>query len=83
MASNFAPQPFGKSGITSPITLPNGAVPNAKWLEYIPQLDGITQEGLRIENGMARVSHDPGLGINWDWARLDRMAQPKTIKEGT
>lgn len=58
------------------------AVPNAKWLEYIPQLDGITQEGLRIENGMAHVSHDPGLGINWDWARLDSMAQPKTIKEG-
>lgn len=58
------------------------AVPNAKWLEYIPQLDGITQEGLRIENGMAHVSHDPGLGITWDWARLDSMAQPKIIKEG-
>lgn len=58
------------------------AVPNAKWLEYIPQLDGITHEGLRIENGMAYISHDPGLGINWDWARLVNMAQLKTIKEG-
>ena len=58
------------------------AVPNAKWLEYIPQLDGITHGGLRIENGMAYISHDPGLGINWDWARLVNMAQLKTIKEG-
>ena len=58
------------------------AVPNAKWLEYIPQLDGITHEGLRIENGMAHISHDPGIGINWDWTRLVSMAQPKTIKEG-
>ncbi|KPA20295.1 Mandelate racemase [Shimia sp. SK013] len=58
------------------------AVPNAKWLEYIPQLDGITEETMRIENGMAHVSNDPGLGITWDWERLDALAQPKTIKGG-
>lgn len=57
------------------------AVPNAKWLEYIPQLDGITEDTMRIENGMAHVSNDPGLGIKWDWARLDKIAQPKMIKE--
>jgi hypothetical protein len=29
------------------------AVPNAQWLEYIPQLDPITNSRLRIENGFA------------------------------
>ena len=58
------------------------AVPNARWLEYIPQLDGITEDSMRIENGMAHASNDPGLGITWDWARLDKMAPPKMIKEG-
>ncbi len=57
------------------------AVQNAKWLEYIPQLDEITQEKMRIENGMAHVSCDPGLGVRWDWTRLDSMAQPRTVKE--
>ena len=43
------------------------AIPNAKWLEYIPQLDLITEAGIDIENGIARPSHSPGLGIKWDW----------------
>ena len=43
------------------------AVPNARWVEYIPQLDSITTEGLRIENGRAFPSEQPGLGIAWDW----------------
>ncbi|MCI2400912.1 mandelate racemase/muconate lactonizing enzyme family protein [Aliiroseovarius subalbicans] len=43
------------------------AVQNAPWLEFIPQLDLITSEGVTIENGRARPSADAGLGINWDW----------------
>jgi L-alanine-DL-glutamate epimerase-like enolase superfamily enzyme len=46
------------------------AVPNAPWLEYIPQLDLITTEGMRIENGRAIPSDAPGLGIAWDWAAI-------------
>lgn len=42
------------------------AVPNAKWLEYIPQLDSVTQESMRIEDGLAIPSDVPGLGIAWD-----------------
>lgn len=42
------------------------AVPNAKWLEYIPQLDSVTHEAMRIEDGMAIPSDVPGLGIAWD-----------------
>ncbi len=47
------------------------AVPNAPWLEYIPQLDLITTEGLRIENGRATPSDAPGLGVAWDWAAIE------------
>lgn len=43
------------------------AIPNAPWLEYIPQLDTITKTGLRIEQGRAYPSVQPGLGIDWDW----------------
>lgn len=42
------------------------AVPNARWVEYIPQLDEITTEGMRIENGRAFPSASPGLGIAWN-----------------
>lgn len=48
------------------------AVPNAPWLEYIPQLDLIAPEGPRIENGRAWPSDDPGLGIGWDWDAIAR-----------
>ena len=47
------------------------AIPNAPWLEYIPQLDTITKTGLRIENGRAWPSDEPGLGIDWDWDAIN------------
>jgi len=49
------------------------AVPNARWVEYIPQLDAITGEGMRIENGRAVPSDEPGLGIDWDFDAIERM----------
>jgi L-alanine-DL-glutamate epimerase-like enolase superfamily enzyme len=49
------------------------AVPNAPWLEYIPQLDLIALDGMRIEDGRARPSDAPGLGIDWDWAAIARL----------
>lgn len=52
------------------------AVPNARWVEYIPQLDTITTEGLRIVDGKARPSDAPGLGIAWDFAAIERLAVP-------
>ncbi|GLS17069.1 mandelate racemase [Labrys miyagiensis] len=48
------------------------AVPNARWVEYIPQLDGVTRTGMRIEAGYAVPSAEPGLGIDWDWEALGR-----------
>ena len=42
-------------------------VPNAAWVEYIPQLDDITTSRIKVEGGRARAPDTPGLGIEWDW----------------
>ncbi|MCB1488952.1 MAG: mandelate racemase/muconate lactonizing enzyme family protein, partial [Bauldia sp.] len=47
------------------------AVPNGRWVEYIPQLDSLTTAGMRIEDGHAVPSSEPGLGIAWDWDAID------------
>jgi L-alanine-DL-glutamate epimerase-like enolase superfamily enzyme len=49
------------------------AVPNARWVEYIPQLDTITTRGITLESGFAVPSSDPGLGIAWDFDALHAM----------
>jgi L-alanine-DL-glutamate epimerase-like enolase superfamily enzyme len=49
------------------------AVPNARWVEYIPQLDELTTEGMRIVDGYAVPSAEPGLGIAWDFEAIERM----------
>ena len=46
------------------------AVPNARWVEYIPQLDTLTSSPMRIEAGHAVPSDAPGLGIDWDWKAI-------------
>jgi L-alanine-DL-glutamate epimerase-like enolase superfamily enzyme len=43
------------------------AVPNAAWVEYIPQLDAITTSRIEIRDGWAIPPEAPGLGIEWDW----------------
>ncbi len=48
------------------------AIPNAKWLEYIPQLDLVTETGIRIEGGEALAPEAPGLGVAWDRAEIER-----------
>ncbi|MHB1166886.1 MAG: mandelate racemase/muconate lactonizing enzyme family protein, partial [Candidatus Nanopelagicales bacterium] len=49
------------------------AVPNARWVEYIPQLDEITTERMTIRNGKAVPSAAPGLGIAWDFDAIARQ----------
>jgi len=46
------------------------AIPNAPWLEYIPQLDSLTATSMQMQNGHAYPSDRSGLGIDWDWDRL-------------
>lgn len=57
------------------------AVPNGRWVEYIPQLDSITRAKLAIRHGRAYPSSEPGLGIDWDWNAIAglRTAAPIVI----
>jgi L-alanine-DL-glutamate epimerase-like enolase superfamily enzyme len=49
------------------------AIPNAAWVEYIPQLDVITQSSIKIVDGYAAPSMTPGTGIEWNWEAIERM----------
>ncbi len=57
------------------------AVPNAAWVEYIPQLDDVTASRIRIADGHAIPSDQPGNGIEWDWKAIKKMAgEPAVIR---
>jgi L-alanine-DL-glutamate epimerase-like enolase superfamily enzyme len=49
------------------------AVPNSPWVEYIPQLDVIVRNEMKIEKGFAYPFDAPGLGIDWDWKAIEKM----------
>ena len=49
------------------------AVPNGRWVEYIPQLDAITSTRMTILEGRAVPPDAPGLGIDWDWEAIDKQ----------
>ena len=49
------------------------AVPNALYVEYIPQLRSLTLNELEIVDGHAIAPGEPGLGIAWDRDALGRM----------
>ncbi|MGL4323776.1 MAG: mandelate racemase/muconate lactonizing enzyme family protein [Beijerinckiaceae bacterium] len=53
------------------------AVPNGKYVEYIPQLDTLTTEGMRVENGfaIAPLSHDIGIAWDWDAVKAQSVAE--------
>ena len=51
------------------------AIPNARWLEYIPQLDLITVETMQIAGGHAYAPSTPGLGIEWDRGAIDKICE--------
>ncbi|MCE4026256.1 mandelate racemase/muconate lactonizing enzyme family protein [Microbacterium sp. Au-Mic1] len=47
------------------------AIPNALYLEHIPQLRAITSTEISIRDGRAWAPDSPGLGIDWDLDALD------------
>ena len=49
------------------------AVPNAPWVEYIPQLDSIALNRLQIKEGMALAPRQAGLGIEWNWQAIEDL----------
>lgn len=55
------------------------AVPNSRWLEYIPQLEDLTSEGMAIEDGHGVPSPEPGLGIKWDWDKIGAQRARDTV----
>jgi L-alanine-DL-glutamate epimerase-like enolase superfamily enzyme len=58
------------------------AVPNAPWLEYIPQLDDIAAPMAR-DGGIAIAPTAPGLGIDWDEDALSARRAPGSQFEVT
>ena len=50
------------------------AIPNAAWVEYIPQLDDITHTRIQVKDGFAYPPEAPGLGIAWDWSEIQARA---------
>lgn len=59
----------------------SAAVPNGRYVEYIPQLDEITHSRMAIENGRAVPSDIPGLGIEWDHTAIEAMAVGKQLHQ--
>jgi len=59
----------------------SAAVPNGRYVEYIPQLDEITHSRMAIENGRAVPSYMPGLGIEWDHKAIEAMAVGKQLHQ--
>ena len=49
------------------------AVPNALYVEHIPQLRPLMTRGIDIVEGHAVAPSEPGIGIAWDRSALDRM----------
>lgn len=46
------------------------AIPNGLFVEYIPSLDPVLAEPLKLKDGYFHVGDTPGLGINIDWQKL-------------
>ena len=57
------------------------AVPNGAWVEYIPQLDSLTTSRMKIDGGYAVPPSSVGLGIEWDFAAIERKAEQKRFAE--
>lgn len=53
------------------------AVQNGKYVEYIPQLDELTNSRMTIENGHALAPVEPGIGIDWDWDAVRGKSIPE------
>jgi len=49
------------------------AVPNARWVEHIPQLDDFLRTRMTIDDeGYAVPPAVPGVGIDWDWQAVEK-----------
>jgi L-alanine-DL-glutamate epimerase-like enolase superfamily enzyme len=51
----------------------SAAVPNALYVEHIPQLARLTHRGLAISEGHAVAPSEPGIGIDWDFDAIENL----------
>jgi L-alanine-DL-glutamate epimerase-like enolase superfamily enzyme len=51
------------------------AIPNALYVEHIPQLARLTHRGLEIIDGHAVAPGEPGIGIDWDFDVIENLRQ--------
>ncbi len=57
------------------------AVPNSRWLEYIPQLGSLAEETFTVIDGKAQAPSQAGIGIEWNWKAIrDKSKGSTTIK---
>ena len=49
------------------------AVPNGRWVEWIPQLSAVTTAPMTTAGGWALPPQSPGIGISWDRAAIDAL----------
>jgi L-alanine-DL-glutamate epimerase-like enolase superfamily enzyme len=49
------------------------AIPNALYVEYIPQLRAVMTREVAIKDGYALAPSEPGLGIAWDRDAIKRL----------
>ncbi|MCD7107514.1 mandelate racemase/muconate lactonizing enzyme family protein [Rhizobium sp. DKSPLA3] len=59
------------------------AVPNGRYVEYIPQLDDLTTKGMEIRGGRAIAPSEPGLGIAWDWEAVKAQSVSEFTRDIT
>lgn len=48
------------------------SISNGLFVEYIPSLDAVLRKPMTLEDGCFRPSEEPGLGIAWDFNKLDK-----------
>jgi mandelate racemase len=48
--------------------------PNAHWLEYVDWFNPVLAQPLVVEKGMAVCAEEPGSGIAWNEAAVERYA---------
>ncbi len=51
----------------------SAAIPNGRWVEWIPQLQMATTAPIEVDDGNAIPSNAPGIGIAWDRQALERL----------
>ena len=57
------------------------AVQNGKYVEYIPQLDDLTDKRMEIVDGKALAPSEPGIGISWDWDAVKSRSVEEFTRE--